>query len=125
MEAILTFFTAYGWQLSLIAILGIVILGVLKYANVFNKLEKSKRKIVYFAITVGFSLIASAIYLAIVGGFTLPIFCARATAIYALNQTFYAIYETTSLRDLFNKFVDILVKFIQEQAKKADKGEDK
>ena len=102
------FLSTYGWQLAVIAFVGIVILGVLKYANAFSKIEKEKRKPIYFAISVGFSLIATLIYLLVIKQFNFEYYIGVATAIYALNQTMYAIYEQTKLRDLFIKILDFV-----------------
>lgn len=101
-----TFVANYGWQLALIALAGIVILGVLKYANIFSKIEKENRKPVYLAISVGLSIIGSAIYLAVIKKFEFGYFAAIAFAILALNQTMYSIYENTNLRDLLHKIFD-------------------
>lgn len=98
-----TFISTYGWQLALIALAGIVILGILKYANVFSKIEKENRKPIYLAISVGISLIGSAIYLSVIKKFEIGYFFAIAIAILALNQTMYSIYENTNLRDLLHK----------------------
>ncbi len=108
MEELIVFLGIYGWQLALIALLGVIILGILKYTNAFAKIEKEKRKPIYFAITVGFSLIASIIYLIVIKQFEINYVITVATAIYALNQTFYTIYENTSLRDLICKLLDII-----------------
>lgn len=108
-----TFVASYGWQLALIALAGIIILGVLKYANVFSKIDKENRKPIYLAISVGFSVIASAIYLAVIKQFDITYFCAVAAAIFALNQTMYSIYENTKLRDLLHKIfgaIDVKIK---------------
>lgn len=118
MEQLTTFLATYGWQLALIALLGIVLLGVLKYANVFSKIDKDKRKPVYFVISVGFSLIATAIYLAVIKRFEINYFIAVATAIYALNQTFYAIYETTALRELLSRVLAIISEKIKNRKNK-------
>lgn len=103
MEEIMIFLGTYGWQLALIALAGIIILGGLKYANAFSKIEKEKRKPIYFAISVGFSVVGTVVYLLVRGQLTYEYVIAVSGAIYALNQTFYAIYETTTLKDLFVK----------------------
>lgn len=108
MEELMLFLNTYGWQLSLIAFLGIVVLGVLKYTNAFKNIEKEKRKILYLAVTVGFSIVATVIYLLIIKQFTIEYLITITVAIYALNQTFYTIYENTSLRDLMMKLLDII-----------------
>lgn len=108
MDELIIFLGSYGWQLALIALLGVIILGILKYANAFDKVEKDKRKPIYFAISVGFSLVATIIYLIVIKQFSIEYVVTVTTAIYALNQTFYAIYETTTLKDLICKLLDII-----------------
>ena len=114
MEQMMLFFQQYGWQLALIALVGVIILGVLKYANVFSKIDKEKRKPIYFAISVGFSLIATLVYLLIVGQFEINYFLTITCAIYALNQAMYAIYETTGLRDLMCKLLDLVSEHLKK-----------
>ena len=106
MEELLNFLRLYGWQLALIALAGIIILGVLKYCNVFKKFDEKIRHVFYLLISVGISIIGSIIYLACVGSLTVEFTFAVATAILALNQTFYAIYSTTTLKDLVAKLID-------------------
>ena len=115
MEDLILFENIYGWQLALIALLGIFLLGILKYKNVFKHIAKEKRKTVYLIITVGFSIISAVIYLAIVKQFTIDYILAVSAAIYALNQTFYTIYENTSLRELCCKLLDIAKSLIQNK----------
>ena len=117
-----TFIAVYGWQLALIALAGIIILGVLKYANVFSKIDKENRQPIYLAISVGFSVVASAIYLAVIKQFEITYFCAVAAAILALNQTMYSIYENTKLRDLLHKIFGVIDAKIK--AKKNKDAED-
>ncbi|EOZ2853466.1 hypothetical protein ACQQ4G_003150 [Listeria monocytogenes] len=117
MNEMMIFFQSYGWQLALIAFLGIVILGVLKYANAFSKVEKEKRKPIYFAISMGFSLIATIVYLLIIKQFDFSYVIGVTIAIYGLNQTMYAIYETTKLRDLLCKIFTYVSKKIVEKSK--------
>lgn len=106
MEELLNFFRLYGWQLALIALAGIIILGVLKYCKVFSKFDEKIRHVFYLLISVGISIIGSIIYLACVGSLTVEFAFAVAAAILALNQTFYAIYSTTTLKDLVAKLID-------------------
>ena len=114
MEQMMLFLQTYGWQLALIALAGIVILGFLKYTNAFSKVEKEKRKPIYFAITIGFSLIATIIYLVIIKQFEFNYLIAITASIYGLNQAMYAIYETTNLRNLFSKLLDFVNKKVTE-----------
>ncbi len=118
MEELIIFYNTYGWQLALIALLGIVILGVLKYTNAFKKIEKPKRKPIYLAITVGFSLIATCVFLAATNQFNVEYLVAVTTAIYGLNQIFYTIYENTKLRDLMVLILEIIKQQIQKKGEK-------
>ena len=106
MEELLNFLRLYGWQLALIALAGIIILGVLKYCNVFSKFDEKIRHVFYLLISVGISIIGSIIYLACVGSLTVEFAFAVAAAILALNQTFYAIYSCTDLKTLIAKLID-------------------
>lgn len=111
---LMEFFANYGWQLTLIAVAGVVVLGVLKYANVFARLEKEERKPVYLCISIGLSVIGSAIYLAVIKQFDYKLLIAVSIAIYAINQTFYSIYENTKLRDLLNSVVQKLIEYFDK-----------
>lgn len=112
MDELLAFLQNYGWQLALIALAGIIILGVLKYCNVFNKLDEKVRHILYLIISVGLSVVGSIIYLACVHQLTVGGAFAIAGAILALNQTFYAIYANTPLKELGKKLVGWIKKLI-------------
>lgn len=118
MENLINFFTAYGLAITLIALAGIVILGILKYCNLFKKLEERKRHYIYLTISVGLSLISTAIYLLVVGQFEFNYFLLIASAIYALNQTFYNIFKITPINTLFRKILDFLFKAAEEKVNK-------
>lgn len=118
MENLINFFTAYGLAITLIALAGIVILGILKYCNLFKKLEERKRHYIYLTISVGLSLIGTAIYLLVVGQFEFNYFLLIASAIYALNQTFYNIFKITPINTLFRKILDFLFKAAEEKVNK-------
>lgn len=118
MEELQMFFISYGWQLGLIALGGIILLGILKYTNAFSKIEKEKRKIIYFAFSLGFSLIATIIYLLCIKQFEIGYLITITLAIYALNQTMYAVYEQTKLRDLVNKIIDYILSKIKDKTSK-------
>lgn len=106
MEELLVFLQSYGWQLALIALAGIIVLGVLKYCNVFSKLDEKVRHVLYLVISVGLSVAGSIVYLACVHQLTVSGSFAVAGAILALNQTFYAIYANTPLKELGKKLVE-------------------
>ena len=85
-ELIINFIKTYGLPLGLIALGGVVLLCILKYGNVFRKLAEKWRHFLYLTITIGFSLIASAIYLAASGQFSAEYFFAVGLAIFTLDQ---------------------------------------
>lgn len=111
-EMILQFVATYGWQLGLIACSGIIVVGVLKFFKVFNKIDKNKRKYVFAGISAGISIIASAIYLVIISAFNWAGFGVIAGAIYTVNQALYTVYENTGLRALVRKLGDLFIHFI-------------
>lgn len=115
MEELLLFFANYGKVLSLIALGGILLLGLLKYLNVFSKIEKERRKILYLLISVGLSITGAIIYLAVIDNLDIDYIVGVSAAIFALNQTFYAIYETTTLRELVAKIIDWLTNKVSEK----------
>ena len=43
METLIRFFNEYGLGLTLIAIASVIILGIMKYSNMFVKLDEDKR----------------------------------------------------------------------------------
>lgn len=108
MNELLVFFQTYGLPITLIAILGIIVLGILKYCNVFSKLEEKYRHWVYIGISVAISVIGTMIYLAIVKQFEINYILTVSAALFALNQAFYSIFKATSLNDLGTKVLDIL-----------------
>lgn len=103
MDEILVFFQQHGLWLTVIAVIGIILLGILKYANAFSKLNEKVRHAVYLIITVGLSIVGSVIYLACTGTLDIAYIFTVAAAILALNQAFYSIYSNTSLKDLLAK----------------------
>lgn len=124
-EMILQFISEYGWKLALIACSGILVLGILKFFNVFNKIDKAKRKYFYAGISSVLSIAASGIYLVFVGQFDMGSFGLLAIAIYGLNQTIYSVYETYGFRYLIKKLGNVVISIvakrqIEEAKKKAD-----
>lgn len=114
MEELLSFLEQYGIWPSIIALVGIFILGLLKYNNVFINYNEKTRHVLYLLITVGISTIGSIIYLAVVDQLTVTRIVAIASAIFALNQTFYSIYSNLDLKNVFmdikNFFMALLKK---------------
>ena len=114
MEELLSFLEQYGIWPSIIALVGIFILGLLKYNNVFINYNEKTRHVLYLLITVSISTIGSVIYLAVVDQLTIAHIMAIASAIFALNQTFYSIYSNLDLKNIFmdikNFFMALLKK---------------
>lgn len=114
MEELLSFLEQYGIWPSIIALIGIFILGLLKYNNVFINYNEKTRHVLYLLITVGISTIGSVIYLAVVDQLTVTHIVAITSAIFALNQTFYSIYSNLDLKNIFidikNFFMALLKK---------------
>lgn len=123
MQMIIQFFTQYGWKLALIACSGIFILGVLKFFHVFDKIEKSKRKYVYAAVSTGLSLIASLIYLLCTNSLEWATFGVYAASLYAFNQLIYSMYETFGVRALIRKFGKVLLKVIKKMIEENERLE--
>lgn len=117
MEELLNFALIYGWQIALIALVGIIGLGAMKYGNAFSKVDKKYRPPIYLGISVGFSIISTIIYLLIIEQFNFTYVVTVSGAIYALNQTMYAIYETTKLKDLVKKILDFIIEKIKNKSK--------
>lgn len=116
MEALQLFLATHGFPLTAIAFVGILILGVLKYTNMFNGFSKPKQKAIYLLISVGFSLIGSVIYMLYIKQ-PMSALAALFSSIYALNQTMYAVYSNTSLKALVNKGIDFIINKIKSHFK--------
>ena len=110
-------FCNYGVTIMCIALAGIVILGILKYCDVFKKLEEKYRHYAYLGISIALSVIGAVIYLACAHQLTFSIVCSLATLIFGLNQAAYAIYANTPIKELFVKVLDAIKKLIHKSDK--------
>lgn len=118
MEVVKELYVQYGWQLSLIAIAGVVLVGILKYSNAFKKQPEQIRHYIYVGLAMVISMGGAVIYLAINKQLTADLFVAFTVTIYALNQTFYNLYKVTPLKDLFGKLFTLI---FQHEKKETDK----
>lgn len=119
-EMIYSFFLSHGWKLTLIALSGIALLGVLKACNVFRKVEKEKRKYIYAAVSTSISILASAVYLVATGTFAWSTFGLLSLGIFGVNQAAYAVYETYGVRALFRKIASLVIQlFTKTNTKKS------
>lgn len=109
MNELIIFFQNYGLPITLIALLGVMVLGILKYCNVFSKIDEKYRHWIYIGISVAISVIGTVIYLAIAGQFDINYILTISAALFALNQAFYSIFKATSINDLGTKVLDIIV----------------
>ena len=123
MEELVAFFTKYGLWTTLIAIIGIAGLGVMKYCNLFKKIEEKKRHYIYLLISVGFSVIATAIYLAIIKSFEWDYFLAASAALYALNQTFYSIFKVTPVNRVATQVLDLISELAKGKSEQTEPNE--
>ena len=110
MNELTTYLLTHGWILTLIAIGGIFILGILKYVNAFKNLNEASRHCIYILISVGFSVIGSAIYLGCMNALRLPDFFVIAAAIFALDQTFYNLFKVMQIKEVFVLLLDFIFK---------------
>lgn len=117
-------FCNYGVTIMCIALAGIVILGILKYCNVFKKLEEKYRHYAYLSISIALSVIGAVIYLACVHQLTFSIVCSLAILIFGLNQAAYAIYANTPIKELFVKVLDAIKKLIHKSDKIDDNAKE-
>ncbi len=120
MEVLTNLFNQYGLVLTLIALAGVIVLGILKYCNVFKKIEEQYRHYAYLGISIALSIIGSVIYLICVHQLSFSIVCQLAAIIFGLNQAAYAIYANTPLKELVVKVLDEIKKLIH----KSDKVDD-
>ena len=112
MQTLINFFNEYGLGRTLIAVASVIILGIMKYTNMFSKLPEEGRHGVYLGISMGLSVIGSIIYLVCKNKFEVDYFIAAVTGMFLINQTAYNVFKVTKLKDLgtyiLNKIKEIL-----------------
>lgn len=99
------FFKNYGWQLTLLALSGIVVLGLLKWFGVFNKIKTDNKKYIYYAISCLLSIIACTIYILATKTFAWASYGILCGAVIAFTGAVYTIYENTGFRKLWKKLI--------------------
>lgn len=113
------FFKTYGLELSLIAVLSVIVLGLMKSFNLFERIEEGKRHALYIVISVGLSFVASVIYLIVKGSCTVETLCGLAISLFAMNQAVYATGKALGINDFLAgaiKFKKLLKENKEEQA---------
>lgn len=119
--ALYKFFTVYGWQMAIIAIIGIILQGVLKMCGAYDWIvvsvknaegekltsadaTKQVKKLAYILTAVAFSVAGCCTYLGIIkADFTLVSVLGVALSIYTINQLAYIAYETLGVRTVWQK----------------------
>lgn len=109
MDELLEFISTYGlgW-VTLFAVVGIAMLGIMKKCNLFKKVDEKYRHYLYLAISIGFSVVATLVYLLIIDQFAWSVFLGIAVAVITLNQTFYNVFKVTPINELLGKLFDLL-----------------
>lgn len=113
-------FAASGcWAIPLIALVGIIILGILKYCDCFKKIDEKYRHYVYLAISLAFSIGGCAIYIAITKqpdfwNVLLPL----SVIIWGLNQAAYNLFKITPIKELFAQLCDLIADILRRSNKK-------
>lgn len=115
MTEIVVFYSQHGVALTAIAIGGIIILGVLKYLDVFQKFDETKRHLMYILISVLLSMLGGAIYLLVTNSFEIKSFVLFAIHIFSLNQMFYNIFKNTTFNDLVEKILNKITNFSKDE----------
>ena len=98
-------FKNYGWQLTLLALSGIAVLGFLKWVGVFDKVKPEAKKYVYYGISCLLSIIACTIYILATHTFAWASYGILCGAVVGLTGAVYTIYEYTGLRKLWKTIV--------------------
>lgn len=114
-EMVLQFFLTHGWKLTLLSCSGIFFLGVLKYFDLFRRLEASKKKVVYAIISACFSIAVCGIYLAATDKFTWLGFGILSAGVFGVNQSVYAVYENCGIRTLVKRLGTLFINFVAKK----------
>lgn len=121
--AIVNFFSAYGWQMTVLALSGIFLLGVLKSVKAFDwiriyavegeekilQVDKTKqvKKIVYTFISAGLSIAACCVYLTIINTeLTATLILTISGTVWSLNTFAYMLYENLGVRAVWKAFLN-------------------
>jgi len=121
--AMIKFFSAYGWQMTVLALSGIFLLGVLKSVKAFDwiriyavegeektlQVDKTKqvKKIVYTFISAGLSVAACCIYLTIINTeLTATLILTISGTIWSMNTITYMLYENLGVRTVWKAFLN-------------------
>ena len=116
------FFSAYGWQMTVLAVSGIFLLGVLKSVKAFDWIKiystvdgaktlnepktKQLKKVVYTVISAGLSVAACCVYLTIINTeLTATLILTISGTIWSMNTITYMLYENLGVRAVWKAFL--------------------
>lgn len=118
------FVVEYGLELTILAFIIIMLIGVLKIAGkkLLEKVTKENRKPMYEATTIVLVILLVVLWIvvepSIYGGAMLwNEFLARALALYSLVKVMYPIYENFKLRDLVRLLGKMFIDKMEEKNK--------
>ena len=117
------FFSAYGWQMTVLAVSGIFLLGVLKSVKAFDWIKiystvdgaktlnepktKQLKKVVYTVISAGLSVAACCVYLTIINTeLTATLILTISGTIWSMNIITYMLYENLGVRAVWKAFLN-------------------
>ena len=123
------FFSAYGWQMTVLAVSGIFLLGVLKSVKAFDwiriyafvgeektlQVDKTKqlKKVAYTVISAGLSVVACCVYLTIINTeLTATLILTISGTVWSLNTIAYMLYENLGVRAVWKSFLNWAKNFI-------------
>lgn len=111
----------YGLQVLIIACVTIFLIGILKYFEVFRKIEKSNRKPIYLILTYAFAFGLTAGYY---GVYNLDFanYPAYALMVATATSLIYPLYENLKLRDLLAVLGGFIIKVVAKKQLELEKN---
>lgn len=112
--------TNYGLPVLIIACITILLIGILKYFDVFRKVPKDNRKPIYYVLNYLFVFGLVALYYVI---FKRPFddYVAYSLVSGTAVSSLYVLYENTKLRDLFGIIGNFIVSKVAKKQVEAAK----
>lgn len=112
---LITFINTYGWQLALCALSGIFVLGIFKCFGIYKKIQNAQlRKFMYLLSSVLLSMAACAVYLHLHNCLEWKSLLVIGASIFALTQVSYQLYETSGIRALWRKLLQLIVNVLDK-----------
>lgn len=114
-EVVIKFVNAYGLPLTLLALSGNVVIGILRLLHVFDKVEKEKQKYLYFGISFCLSTVACISYLLITKQFNGAVLAVLIPVVFLLSQMGYSVYENIGVRGVLRWIWDKIASRISQK----------